>query len=493
MGNKLSKEEFIKRAKDVHGDKYDYSKVNYENYSTKVCIICPEHGEFWQVPNSHLSGNGCPACAGLRPLTTQDFIKRAVSIHGNKYDYSNAQYISERKKIKIICPIHGEFFQTPKNHLRGNGCPECGKKYAREWRKNDYKSFIEESTKRFNNSFIFPNIETEYENSHSKIHIKCKKCGTTFEKIACDHLTSPHGGCPKCYGNKSKGEEEIANYIISLIGNDKVCLHARSVIPSSELDIYIPSLNIAFEYNGLYWHSDAIKEDKNYHLQKTEACESRGIKLIQIFEDEYINHKEIVLKKIEHILGYSNAGKIMARKCSVKEIEWTIAKRFLDIYHIQGSAKSTIYLGIYFNDSLVGVMTFIKRKNCWELNRFATNYNYICSGLGSKLFSYFVRNYNPDEVKSFADRRWTSIITENFYEKIGFKQETILLPDYRYIISKRGKFERAHKFGFRKKLLKKKYDVDTNNSETDIMKKLGIHKIYDCGLIKYVWKKNMYI
>ena len=124
---KLTKEEFIKKAIEVHGNKYDYSKVGYKNSMTKVCIICPEHGEFWQTPNNHLRGKGCKKCTKLHKLTTEEFIERAKEIHGNKYDYSKVNYTGIHDKICIICPEHGEFWQIASNHLKGYGCKECNK------------------------------------------------------------------------------------------------------------------------------------------------------------------------------------------------------------------------------------------------------------------------------------------------------------------------------------------------------------------------------
>ena len=122
---KLDKEVFIKRAKQIHGEKYDYSKIEYLGYEKKVRIICKEHGEFWQTPHSHLSGQGCPTCYGNKKLTTEEFIERARKVHGDKYDYSNVEYLGNESKICIICPKHSEFWQTPHNHLHGQGCPYC--------------------------------------------------------------------------------------------------------------------------------------------------------------------------------------------------------------------------------------------------------------------------------------------------------------------------------------------------------------------------------
>lgn len=421
-------------------------------------------------------------------LNKELFVNRSNIIHNNKYDYSKVEYKNHRTKVCIICPIHGEFLQAPKNHMRGQGCPECGKKYAIELHKNNYKNFIRESEKRFGDIYEFPKIENEYENSHSKITIKCKKCGNEFTKIVCDHITSPNGGCRHCYFSKSKPEEEIGEFIKTLIGNEcEISFGDRSLLNGFELDIYIPSIKLAFEFNGLYWHSEKFK---NYHLMKTEMCENKGVRLIQIFEDEYMNHKEIVLSKIKHIIGKDyDLEKIYGRKCSIQEINFTDASIFLDKNHIQGRCKSTVYIGAFNNNELCGVMLFTKNgQDKWELVRFATDIHKRSIGVGGKLFKYFTEKYSPNEIKSFADRRWTLNSENNLYNKLGFKYDSTLRPDYRYFMN--GFCVRFHKFGFRKKILSKKYNLPLTMTETQMADKIGAKKIWDCGLFKYVWKKN---
>jgi hypothetical protein len=120
----LGNEKFTNRAKEIHGDKYNYDDVNYSNNSNKVQINCPIHGPFFQSPDKHLRGDGCRKCSG-KDKTTEEFITQAKEVHGNKYDYSNVDYETATKKIKIICPIHGEFEQSPNNHLTGYGCKTC--------------------------------------------------------------------------------------------------------------------------------------------------------------------------------------------------------------------------------------------------------------------------------------------------------------------------------------------------------------------------------
>ena len=153
-------DDFIKEAKEVHGNKYDYSLVEYIDSKTKVNIICSQHGEFMQLPYAHIFGQGCPKCIGLHK-TTDDFIKEAKEVHGNKYDYSNTDYQTSKEKIKIICDRHGEFKQTPNMHLRGNGCPICreskGEKLVREFLiKNNIKYIQEQTFKKCKNKQVLP-------------------------------------------------------------------------------------------------------------------------------------------------------------------------------------------------------------------------------------------------------------------------------------------------------------------------------------------------
>lgn len=126
MTKKLTTEEFIKRAREIHGDTYDYSKVEYKTTRDKITIICPVHGEFEQSPNNHLRGRGCPKCANNIKKTLEEFEKEAGQIHNHAYDYSKVEYVNNYTKVCIICPKHGEFYQTPHNHLTNRyGCPFC--------------------------------------------------------------------------------------------------------------------------------------------------------------------------------------------------------------------------------------------------------------------------------------------------------------------------------------------------------------------------------
>lgn len=291
----------------------------------------------------------------------------------------------------------------------------------------------------------------------------------------------------------SKPEREILSFI-NKTGIE--CKKNRKILNGKELDIYIPSKSTAIEFNGNKFHTEWFGgKSRQYHLQKTKLCKEKGVKLIHIFEDEFHNSKEIVFNKIAHILGVQqDLPKIYGRKCEIKEINRETADLFLTTYHIQGFDPSTVHYGAYHQDKLIAVISFLKSKKDsadWELTRFASDYNYICCGVGGKLFKHFIREYNPSSVKSFADRRWTIDEENNIYCQLGFKFEGYTPPDYKYYNPAVDKYKRFHKFGFRKKVLLKKYPdlLVPEMTETEMVKALGYDRIWDCGLIKYVWTK----
>ena len=196
---KLTAEEFIERSRDVHGDKYDYSKVEYVNTDTKVCIVCPVHGEFWQRPAKHLKGQGCPKCSGKTKLTAEEFIERSRDVHGDRYDYSKVVYANAKTDVRIVCPLHGEFWQAPYSHLSGNGCPKCAGK-----KKMTTEGFIEKAREVHGDRYDYSKVE--YVNSTTKVCIVCQEHGE-FWQTSASHLGG--NGCPKCSGNKKLTTEEF--------------------------------------------------------------------------------------------------------------------------------------------------------------------------------------------------------------------------------------------------------------------------------------------
>lgn len=248
----------------------------------------------------------------------------------------------------------------------------------------------------------------------------------------------------------------------------------------SELDIYIPSKNIAIEFDGLYWHCERNGKDKNYHKNKYEKCKNNGIRLINVFEDEYIHSKQLVLHKIQHILGYSNTNKMYARKTNITGINTTEKRTFFDAYHIQQDGPSSINYALHDNNhNIVAVIGFIKLANeSYVLNRYATSCNVV--GGFTKLLSHFKIHNKWKNIVTFADLRWSE---GALYIDTGFNIDKILPPDYSYIINTR----RIHKFNFRhKQMAKKLKDYDSQLTEQENMLNHKINKIWDCGKIRFI-------
>ena len=204
MPKKLTKEEFIEKAQKVHGGKFDYSKVKYTDNATKVCIVCPIHGEFYQTPRGHLSGKGCRKCGVKkrsedRKSNSCEFICKANAIHGNKYDYSKVKYKRNHENVCIVCPEHGEFLQTPHNHLAGKGCPKCGMIRAKECLKTNESEFKVKASKIHGCKYDYSKVE--YVNNLTKVCIICPEHGE-FWQVPSSHLDGH--GCPKCYAQKMR-------------------------------------------------------------------------------------------------------------------------------------------------------------------------------------------------------------------------------------------------------------------------------------------------
>ena len=286
--------------------------------------------------------------------------------------------------------------------------------------------------------------------------------------------------CPE-----SKDELEIKTIIMGL--GVEVISHDRKILNGKEIDLLIPSLGFGIEYNGNKFHTeDYGKKYPTYHLDKLVMSNSKGYGLIQIFEDEWVQHKELVTNKIKHILGFATGKKIGARCCVVREILTHEKNEFLSKYHIQGPDTSTVKLGAFYGNILVGVMTFRTITSVeFELTRFATNYDFIISGLASKMIKNFIKNYNPQKIISFADRRWTIKKDNNLYTALGFKLISTTRPEYRYYNTKISRYTRFHKFGFRKQNLSKKHGLSMDLTEREMTKQLGYDRIWDCGLFKY--------
>jgi hypothetical protein len=263
-------------------------------------------------------------------------------------------------------------------------------------------------------------------------------------------------------------------------------------IENKEIDIYIPEHKLGIEFDGLYWHSNIYK-DKKYHLNKTELCKKQEIQLLHIFEDEWIFKKEIVKSIIKSKLGIIE-NKIFARKCQIKEVDNKTSLKFLEFNHIQGNINSKIKIGLFYNDELISIMIFGKKrlalgnkiniKNEYEMLRFCNKLNTQVIGGAGKLLNYFIKKYNPKSILTFADRRYSN---GNLYRQLGFEFISNTKPNYWYF--KRKELIRYHRFKYRKDVLVKE-GFDSNKTENEIMLERGYLRIFDCGNMKFEMKFN---
>lgn len=315
---------------------------------------------------------------------------------------------------------------------------------------------------------------------------KCKNCNSIFStnyQNVYNRYVAKHIICTNCnplVSGKSAAEIEIANFISNYSNNIK--RNVRNILNNSELDIYLPDEKIAFEYDGLYWHSEEFKTN-NYHLNKTEECKTHDIHLIHIFEDEWLYKQDIVKSRILSLLHKTN--RVYARKCVLKEVSYEESNKFLDENHIQGQCNSKYRYGLYYNDELVSLMTFGKSRfaNEFELIRFCNKKYITVVGGAGKLFSHFIKTHkNIDKIISYADRRWSQ---GDLYEKLGFSLKSITKPNYFYVQNG----VRHNRINYQKhKLVKAGYDK--TKSEHEIMLARKIYRIYDCGNLKYEYCIN---
>lgn len=415
----------------------------------------------------------------------------------------------EDNKPKIKCP-ECEWETPDANNISGSLTKHILKNHGSI---NDFLLNHNEYEYLFNKFMSGVKLD-EYYNASDENFIICQICGETFKTISNTHLKL-HNISPDEYKNKfgenslvsettkkifiqnirngdpvlfyrSEGEKEIEQFILSLGVNVDVC--NKKVLSGTEIDLFLPEYNIGIEYNGLYWHSEKRGKNKTYHLDKTEKCLNADIRLIHIFSDEWSSKKEIIKNRLLNLLQKNN-DKIYGRKCEISIINKKEKKDFLEKTHLQGNDKSSIMIGLKYNDHIVAVATFgklrnslgnkIKDDNVFELYRFSS-LNVI--GGFNKLIKFFIKTYYPKKIITYADRNWSPSDKFCFYSNAGeFTFVSNTKPNYSYT-KKYNK--REHRFNYRKDVLVK-MGFDPEKSESQIMMENGYDRIWDTGNLKY--------
>jgi very-short-patch-repair endonuclease len=535
-GVKYTTSTFIFKASKIHENKYDYSEVEYLNSSEKVKIICPIHSYFFMRPVNHLTGQGCPSCSGVRSIDTKSFISISNRVHNNKYDYKDVIYKNNRTKVDIICKTHGKFLQSPKDHMKGHGCKLCNISKGELMLEKKLKilniEFIREkkfegctgvSGSKLPFDFYLPkyNMIIEFNGRQHYEPVDIFGGKKTFEilkknderrekwclennikllKIKWDNIENSLSNIYQeilllnnvkknnlCLNSYIEERSEFIEFFQNL-NNQEIIIDFQ--FEKFTCDVFLPKIKIGFKFLGLFKDSELNVKNNRQLILKNEFSK-KSYKIIQIFEDQWINKKNIIKSRILKLI--SNPKKIFARKCQIKEInDNQIIRNFLENNHIQGFVGSRIKLGLFHNDKLVSIMIFgnlrrslgqKSKEGSYEMLRFCTVMDTIVVGGASKLFKYFINKYNPNKVISYADKLWSD--SDNMYNKLDMKFIYSSKPSYYYVVNG----ERKNRFLYRKdRLISQGFDI--NLSEHQICKNMGIFRIYDCGTFLYSWTSD---
>jgi len=514
----------------------------YPNANLNIVVYCLFHGgtPYCVVCNNPLVFQGKKTCSSTcRTLEQSDRIAGIVEKRKEtfllKYGVENAAQISEiqEKRLASLFEKHGSYV-SPKtreaaigriDNLNTKGRITLQEKYGvsnpgqlpghsvkckqtllkNYGVDNYYKSeeFLDKSSKQRYQKWTctFPdyiellniaensNKQQLFENPNIELEFNCTRCNT-LDKVPTEtakwRIRNTGTPCINCSGishgsaKQLKISEFIQSFDVNIISNFKL-------LNNTQVDIYCPDYNMGFEFDGLYWHND-LRKDKKYHITKTNVAKEQGITLIHIFEDEWEHNEDIVKSRIKNLLKISSI-KIFARKCEIKEVDKITEKSFLINNHIQGYANSKVAIGLYHNDILVSLMSFSKPNRAkgqqlidghWELLRYCSLLDHSVIGGASRIFSKFIQIYDPIQVLSFADKRWS---IGNLYKELGFDQHKDTAINYWYINIK--KVSRIYRY----KLRKTKEDIQ-ELSEYENRLQQGYLRIWDCGHCKFIWTKK---
>lgn len=485
FGHNLTTQEY--RTKNPNAELFDKEILEFfkerSKQSNKSRIGVPRTNEVKQkIKETKSNQIIIPWNKGL-PLT--DNIKNELSIKGKERH--------KNWKEQGIHPLIGKIMLSDTKEKISNSIIKYANNHKEELKnrakkavstkiKNGYYEKLAKRTiEKYKNIFIELDFTT-ISYTDGLVELQCNNCQTIHTRS----IKSYHHSrmCRTCFPTlTSNNENDLYNYLNSL--NIKIIRGDKSILSNNfEIDFLLPDYNIGIEYNGLYWHSEKNGKGKFYHLTKRNKCLEKEISLIQIFEDEWLTKPEIVKNRLQAILGFG--VKQYARKGYIKELSSSNAKEFIDLYHIYGYTPATLKYGLYFNNKLEAAMTFTKPTRA--KNQLKSNYDYelsrYCSrgrilGGASKLFSYFIKQNNPDSIISYSDLRWG---VGNLYKNLGFTFIGNTQPNYWYTNDYKSRIYRFN--------LRKTHTDDKNLTEWENRINQGYDRVWDCGHSKWIWNKK---
>lgn len=407
--------------------------------------------------------------------------------------------------LEFLCKEHGVYIQKVGNHIRittgqrGQGCPVCGELSRSKSKSNYYKSFrvipvwLKEEMPESEYVRLL-SVDNPGDNDYVFI---CKEHGEYRQRLynhVCLATGERKSGCPKCYEQgrfRSKMEDEIASIFIDagikVERNVKGYIRNKETGRFYEIDIMVPDMRLAIEVNGSYWHCTGVEDEKRnkekfYHQNKMRLCKENGIHLISIFDVDWEIKKD---KITDYLKGLINKKREYARKLSVKEVFSKEAKEFCDRYHLQGGTGASICLGLFKDEELLSVMTFVKPRfgntDCdWEIKRYCTKEGITIVGGAAKLFSYFSKDHVGEKILSYSD---CDYFTGDIYKQLGFDLMGYTEPSYYWWSNGDVKVrEDCQLFKLKEKYPNEyKESEGKGNRENYIMSSLGYIKVYRTG------------
>lgn len=453
----------------------------------KVWWRCGE-GHEWRVsPNQRRNyGSKCAVCSNRKVLTG---FNDAATTHPEmpaKWNRDLSEVLPEQvvagshKKVVWDWPCgHQTRAEVHQVLLAGYGCGVCAGRFGGVRGRN-----LREASPELAGEWSPKNDRSPEDVTPVSGYRAWWKCcnGHEFQVRVCDRVNY-RTGCRKCLGRAGTGlESGVAEFLESL--GLEVERNNRRLLQGREVDIYLPGKNVAVEVNGLYWHSEKYK-DEAYHLRKSEECESQGVQLIHLWEDDWVKRNEVAKEMLARKAGVSKQRRVNARDLEVGKSTSREARKFLEQNHLQGFTNGTIYQVLREGGEILAMAVF-KRTNTsgdYRLERFATSA--IVRGGFSKLLKAFIREHSPKSIVTFADR---GVSDGGLYEQNGFEPDKKLRPDYSYIESG----ARTHKFNYRLKRFREdpnlKYVEGATERELAAMNNLL--RIYDAGKVRWVWRSD---
>ena len=453
--------------------------INYNGSKNNSTIQDTNCGHTWEVRPDYVKNRGvgikCPTCNKTnRKKDTKLFFSTLQNL-GYSQIVSTGEYINSKTTISLTYCCGHTSEVIPSDILSKATRSICRECYPQSYNNKSHEVFINEV------AVIAPNLIVldQYTNDNTYLQVKSNDCGHTW-KINPHNFLQKHtfAECPECSpkGQRSStGEQELLTWLTKVYSG-KIVQGNRTVLEGYEIDILLPEIKLAIEYNGEYWHSSAHKDQK-YHITKTLDAVSKGYRLIHIFEHEWVQKQEIVKSRLSSILGYNYS--LGSRKCTIKQISFP--RDFLVTNHIQGAGSVTkVNLGLYFYDELVAVMTFgnprFTDKYEYELVRYCSLLGVNVIGGASRLLKYFIKSYSPKSIISYSDKRWS---TGNLYKELNFVYSHTSAPSYFYFRN----FDIISRYKAQKHKLKALFPniYKDELTESEIMRQAKYIKIYDCG------------